>query len=406
MPAAEPGDVQRAAESRFTEAKRTFPKPIRISTQVLLDRERCILCQRCTRFSKEIAGDPFIDLQDRGVHQQIGTFSPAMLGFRTELAGDGPAGDRPAGDRPAGEALADQAGHPFLSYFSGNTVQICPVGALTGAAYRFRSRPFDLVSTPGVCEHCAGGCAHAGGPPARGGARRLAADDPAVNEEWNCDKGRWAFAWASAPDRLTTPLVRDGASGELRAASWPEALAAAAAGLSAAKQAGGAGVLPGGRLTYEDAYAYAKFARVVLGTNDIDHRARPHSGEEAAFLAHAVAGTSGATLTVTYTDLERAGTVLLVGLEAEEEAASVFLRLRKGVRAGTVRVVSVAPWASRGLTKLCGRLLPAAPGTEAEVLTALAGTGDPADEGSADETTRPTTARSARSAPPCASPAR
>src|SRR3954464_3703250 len=133
------------AQTRFTETKRTFPKPIRISTQVLLDRERCVLCQRCTRFSKEIAGDPFIDLQNRGANQQIGVFSPGVLGFATSVVTEG-------------GAMADESGQPFASYFSGNTVQICPVGALTGAAYRFRARPFALVSTQSVCEHCASGC--------------------------------------------------------------------------------------------------------------------------------------------------------------------------------------------------------------------------------------------------------
>src|SRR2546423_12174270 len=132
-------------DTRFHDVKRTYEKPINISSQVLLDRERCVLCQRCTRFSKEIAGDPFIDLQNRGAHQQIGVFSPGVLGFSTSVA-------------PEGGAMADESGQPFASYFSGNTVQICPVGALTGAAYRFRARPFDLVSTPGVCEHCASGC--------------------------------------------------------------------------------------------------------------------------------------------------------------------------------------------------------------------------------------------------------
>jgi len=341
------------ASSRFTETKRTFPKPIRISTQVLLDRERCILCQRCTRFSAEIAGDPFIDLQMRGAQQQIGTFSPDVLGFATSPATEG-------------ESMLDESGQPFASYFSGNTVQICPVGALTGAAYRFRSRPFDLVSTPGVCEHCAAGCGlrvdH------RRGAvmRRLALEEPGVNEDWNCDKGRWAFTWTTAPDRIDQPLVRDAESGELRPASWPEALAAAAAGLKAAK-AEGVGVLVGGRVTVEDAYAYAKFARVVLGTNDIDFRSRPHSAEEAAFLAHAVAGGG---LAVSYADLEAAPTVLLLGLEPEEEAPIVFLRLRKAVAKGQV-VRSVAPWASRGLGKLDGALVQAAPGTETEVIQAV-----------------------------------
>ncbi len=343
------------ASSRFTETKRTFPKPIRISTQVLLDRERCILCQRCTRFSSEIAGDPFIDLQMRGAQQQIGTFSPAVLGFRT-------------GVPTRGGAMLDESGQPFASYFSGNTVQICPVGALTGAAYRFRSRPFDLVSTPGVCEHCASGCAvrvdHRHGSV----LRRLAGDDPAVNEEWNCDKGRWAFAYATAPDRLTGPLVRDAESGELRTASWSEALDAAAAGLAAARAGRGAAVLTGGRVTVEDAYAYAKFARIALATNDVDFRARPHSAEEGIFLAHAVAGTG---LGVTYADLEAAPSVLLVGFEPEEESPIVFLRLRKAVAKGQL-VHAVAPWRSRGLAKLDAHLVPAAPSTEAEVLDAIA----------------------------------
>ena len=128
-------------------------------------------------------------------------------------------------------------GKPFNSYFSGNTVQVCPVGALTGAAYRFRSRPFDLVSVPSVCEHCASGCLLQRTDVRRGRVmRRLAGEDPAVNEEWNCDKGRWAFTYATQPDRLTTPLVRD-ENGVLVPASWPHALAVAAAGLLAARDA-------------------------------------------------------------------------------------------------------------------------------------------------------------------------
>lgn len=347
------------ATSRFVDVKRTFPKPIAISTQILLDRERCILCQRCTRFSKEIAGDAFIDLQKRGAMQQIGRFDAGVLGF--------------TGDGPVGTALEDESGRPFASYFSGNTIQICPVGALTSATYRFRSRPFDLVSTPGISEHDS--CGSAIRVDHRRGVvlRRLAGDDPAVNEEWITDKDRFAFTWQSAPDRLTTPLVRDEETGELRAASWAEALDVAAAGLEAALRAGegsprGVGVLPGGRLTVEDAYAYAKFARVTLGTNDVDLRARSHSAEEEAFLASTVAGQG---MSVTFADLEKAPSVLLVGLEAEEEAGITFLRLRKGVVAGTTKVSAIAPLASRGLERLDGTLLAAAPGTEAEVLDAV-----------------------------------
>src|SRR5574340_585147 len=142
-------------ESRFTEAKRTFAKPVALSSEVLLDRERCVSCARCTRFAEQIAGDPLIELLERGPQQQVGT--------------------------------AD--GVPFDSYFSGNTVQICPVGALTGAAYRFRARPFDLVSTPSICEHCASGCRQRTDHRRGMVTRRLAGSDPQVNEEWNCDKG-------------------------------------------------------------------------------------------------------------------------------------------------------------------------------------------------------------------------
>ncbi|MEU5187264.1 NADH-quinone oxidoreductase subunit G [Streptomyces klenkii] len=325
------------ADSRFEGRKRTFEKPVPISPQVLLDRERCVLCARCTRFSQQIAGDPMIELLERGALQQVGT----------------------------GEGV------PFESYFSGNTIQICPVGALTSAAYRFRSRPFDLVSSPSVCEHCAGGCAvrtdHRRGKV----MRRLAADDPEVNEEWVCDKGRFAFRYAQRPERFTHPLVRS-AEGVLEPASWPEALEAAGRGLAAAR--GRAGVLTGGRLTVEDAYAYAKFARVALDTHDVDFRARVHSGEEADFLAARVAGR-GRDLDgggLTYAALEKAPAVLMVGFEAEEEAPGVFLRLRKAWRKHGQRVFALATYASRGLEKAGGTLLPAAPGTETAWLRALA----------------------------------
>jgi len=325
-------------ETRFTYEKRTFEKPVAISTEVLLDRERCISCTRCTRTSEEIAGDPFIEFIGRGPSQMIGTAE----------------------------------GQPFNSYFSGNTVQVCPVGALTGAAYRFRSRPYDLVSVPSVCEHCAAGCRQRTDIRRGRVLRRLAGEEPAVNEEWNCDKGRWAFSYATQPDRLTAPLVRD-ADGVLVPASWPHALAVAAAGLAAARDADaerprGAGVLTGGRLTLEDAYAYAKFARVALGTNDVDMRARAHSAEEEEFLAARVAGRD---ITVSYADLEQAPAVLLAGFEPEDESPIVFLRLRKAVRRRHLPVFSIAALSSPGLAKLSGELLATLPGDEAAALTAL-----------------------------------
>jgi NADH-quinone oxidoreductase subunit G len=337
-------------ESRFFETgglKRTFPKPINISAQILLDRERCVLCARCTRFSSQISGDPFIELVERGALQQVGIYEK----------------------------------EPYDSYFSGNTIQICPVGALTSAEYRFRSRPFDLVSTPSIAEHDACGSAiridHRRGKV----MRRLSGNDPEVNEEWITDKDRFAFHYATAGDRLTFPQVRDalpdGERGELRPASWTEAFAVAARGLrEAAAGGGGVGVLPGGRITAEDGYAYARFARAALGTNDIDFRARPLSAEEASFLAAHVVLTGPAGGAVTYADLEKARTVVLAGFEPEDEAGVVFLRLRKASRAHGTKVVAIAPYTSRGLRKMGGTLLATAPGAEGAVLDDLGMTGD------------------------------
>ncbi|MFN8195632.1 MAG: NADH-quinone oxidoreductase subunit G [Nocardioidaceae bacterium] len=317
-------------ETRFEGVKRTFPKPINISAQVLLDRERCVLCARCTRFSEQVSGDPFIALVERGALQQVGIYEK----------------------------------EPYESYFSGNAIQICPVGALTSADYRFRSRPFDLVSTPSVAEHDSCGAAirvdHRRGKV----MRRLAGNDPEVNEEWITDKDRFAFAYAREDDRITYPRVRE--DGELRPASWPEAFAVAARGLAAAD---GAAVLTGGRVTAEDAYAYAKFARVALGTNDVDFRSRPLSAEETGFLGAHVALSRA----VSYADLETASTVVLAGLEPEDEAGTIFLRLRKATRKGRTRVVSIAPFASRGLAKMGGTLVATAPGAEAEALAGLLG---------------------------------
>ena len=312
--------------SRFEGVKRVFEKPINISSQVLLDRERCVLCARCTRFSEQIASDPFITLNERGALQQVGIYE----------------------------------NKPFESYFSGNTVQICPVGALTGAAYRFRARPFDLVSTPSACEHCASGCDMRTDVRRGKTLRRLAGDDASVNEEWNCDKGRWAFKYVTAVDRLKVPQIRN-SDGVLEEASWPEALAVAAAGLKAAKSA----VLVGGRATYEDAYGYSKFARVALGTNDIDFRSRLSSDEEREFLAARVVGSS-----TTYRDIDKADQVLLVGFEPEEESPIVFLRINKQFRKRALKVVSIGSKESIAVDKLKAEFVKVAPGQEAAAIAA------------------------------------
>ncbi|MQA08258.1 MAG: NADH-quinone oxidoreductase subunit G [Pseudonocardiaceae bacterium] len=337
------------ADSRFVDTKRTFPKPLAISSQVLLDRERCVLCQRCTRFSSEIAGDPFIELLERGAGQQIGTSATA------EIATD--------------DASRTTEGKPFQSYFSGNTIQICPVGALTSAAYRFRSRPFDLVSTPSICEGCSSGCAERVDTRRGKIMRKLAGNDPQVNEEWICDKGRFAFPYVSAADRVLRPQMRNPKTGNLEDTSWTEALQVASRGLLEARERG-VGVLVGGRSTVEDTYAYSKFARIALGTNDIDFRARAHSNEELDFLTSRVLGgiPEGG---VTFAGIEAAPAALCVALEPEEESPIVFLRLRKAARKKSTRVFHLASWTSPAVTKTFGTLLPAVPGEEPRELDHL-----------------------------------
>ena len=315
------------ADARLDGYKRTFEKPISISSSVLLDRERCVLCARCTRFSEQIASDAFITLNERGALQQVGIYE----------------------------------NDPFKSYFSGNTVQICPVGALTGASYRFRARPFDLVSTPSACEHCASGCDMRTDVRRGKTLRRLAGDDASVNEEWNCDKGRWAFKYVTALDRLTHPLVRN-AEGVLAQASWPEALAAAAAGLKGKRAA----VITGGRVTTEDAYGYAKFARIALGTNDIDFRARVTSDEESNFLAAHVVGSSA-----TYRDIDVADHVALIAFEPEEESPIVFLRLNKNFKKRGLKVSAIAANKSIAMDKLKAEFLKVAPGAESSAVATL-----------------------------------
>ena len=315
------------ADARLDGYKRTFEKPISISSSVLLDRERCVLCARCTRFSEQIASDAFITLNERGALQQVGIYE----------------------------------NDPFKSYFSGNTVQICPVGALTGTSYRFRARPFDLVSTPSACEHCASGCDMRTDVRRGKTLRRLAGDDASVNEEWNCDKGRWAFKYVTALDRLTHPLVRN-AEGVLVQASWPEALAAAAAGLKGKRAA----VITGGRVTPEDAYGYSKFARIALGTNDIDFRARVTSDEEGDFLAAHVVGSAA-----TYRDIDMADHVALIAFEPEEESPIVFLRLNKNFKKRGLKVSAIATKKSIAMDKLKAEFVKVAPGAEGSAVATL-----------------------------------
>ena len=161
-------------ESRFVEEKRHFEKPISISEIILLDRERCILCARCTRFSDEISGDPLIEFIQRGNKTEVNTFP----------------------------------NEPFRSYFSGNTVQICPVGALTSTSYRFKARPWDLKSTRSTCNGCSMGCSIELNSSQNKMLRILGVDNDAVNQGWICDKGRYNFEYLNSDSRLKNPLKK------------------------------------------------------------------------------------------------------------------------------------------------------------------------------------------------------
>ncbi|MGZ8611859.1 MAG: NADH-quinone oxidoreductase subunit NuoG, partial [Actinomycetota bacterium] len=285
-------------ESRYTEPKRVYAKPIALSPLVNLDRERCVLCARCTRFCDEISGDRFIELFARS----------------------------------AGERVSISAGEDFRSPFSGNTVQICPVGALTSEPYRFVARPFDLSSADSVCGHCSAGC-NVKVDVRRGElVRVLARDNLEVNDAWICDKGRYAFRHPDLETRVTTPLIRDRG---LEPASFGEVLGQIASWTKGARVA----FVTGGRLGDEDAYALSKLARTVFGTNDLDHRRAFHGGN-----AEALAASD--PLATTYRDVERARVILVAGLDAEQEVPILHLRIRKAARLGA-KVFVVHPRATR-----------------------------------------------------------
>jgi NADH-quinone oxidoreductase subunit G len=292
-------------ETRFVETKRRFAKPIKISETVLLDRERCVLCARCTRFSAEVSGDPFIELFERGALEQVSIY----------------------GDEP------------YRSNYSGNVVQICPVGALTSPSYRFQARPFDLSSAEGVCNHCASGCNLR--VDARRGlvTRQLARDNDEVNQAWNCDRGRYGFAYAQNPNRVLIPHVAEG--GRLRKASWSEALRRAADAIRASRGRG-VGILVGGHLTDQDAYAMQKLARVTFDTNNVDARTWPGSEAETA-----VAGSLAGAVGPTYADLDAAAAVVVVDLDPHEESPILHLRLRAAALRRGMPVVTVGPRAGR-----------------------------------------------------------
>jgi NADH-quinone oxidoreductase subunit G len=330
-------------ESRYVEEKRHFEKPIPISDLVLLDRERCIQCGRCTRFADEIAGDPLIDFGGRGELTEVITYPD----------------------------------EPFTSYFSGNTVQICPVGALTATPYRFKARPWDLTTSETSCVTCAVHCRAALQSSSNRLVRLLGVDSEPVNQGWLCDKGRYGYEWVHADDRVRVPMVRD--HGALVETSWPEALDAAAEGLRKVLNVhgpDGVAVLGGGRGTNEDAYVWARFAKGVLGTDNVD--AQLGDG----LPADLVLGMPRATIP----DCDRAAAIVLLAPDLKEELPVLFLRVRNAAEELGVPLIDVAP-CDHSLTRYADSVVRYVPGEShaavEKLVRALDGdrTGDDAIDG-------------------------
>ena len=317
-------------ESRFVEEKRHYEKPIPISELVYLDRERCILCDRCTRFAKDVAGDPLIHFLDRGGQTEVNTFP-------------------------------DQ---PFSSYFSGNTVQICPVGALTASSYRFRARPWDLEATESTCQSCSVGCRVSIESSRDEVLRYLGVDIDPVNWGWLCDKGRFDFQAVNSPARLTEPVLRSTSSDDPVPVRWNVAMKAAAQAVRRGLDAGGPGavaVLGGARLTNESAYAWAKFAKGVIGTDNVD--AQLGDG----LPAELVLGVPRATID----DACRAGgQVLVIGVDLKEELPVLHLRLRHAALNDGARIVEISPRRT-STSSIATASLPVRPGEYAAVVRAL-----------------------------------
>jgi NADH-quinone oxidoreductase subunit G len=321
-------------ESRFVEEKRHYEKPIPISDLVLLDRERCILCARCTRFSDEISGDPLIEFKDRGNATQVNTF-PDL---------------------------------PFSSYFSGNTVQICPVGALTASAYRFRARPWDLRSVESSSPHDSAQPRIAIQGSQNEILRFIGVDSDAVNHGWLSDKDRFGFEYINSDQRVTMPLVR-AADGSFSEVSWAEALDLVSSRLSHIKQTNGGSAiaaLGGARGTNEDAYALSKFMRVAIGSNSLD--AQLDDGLDPRFLA---ATADRATIN----DIDRAKTILLWGPDLKEEHPTLYLRVRRAAQQLGATLIVVHPRRT-GLDDRATHKLTYRPGGGASELSAIqTGTG-------------------------------
>ena len=309
-------------ESRYVEEKRHYEKPIAISDLVLLDRERCILCDRCTRFADEVAGDALIHFTQRGNNTQVQTFPD----------------------------------EPFSSYFSGNTVQICPVGALTAQPYRFKARPWDLDKTESTCTTCSVGCRITVESSRDEVVRYNGVDSDPVNHGWLCDKGRFDFEANKSGSRVETPLVR--VDGELRPASWNSALATAAALIKEAIAEGGTSsvaVLGGARGTNEDAHAWALLAG-ALGVSQLDSQ-----------LDDGLPTSVFALPQATIDQAANAATIVLLSPDLKEEAPVLYLRLRDAAAKKRSRIIEFAPRQS-GLTRYAWKSVLHEPGAQSSAV--------------------------------------
>ena len=308
-------------ESRFVEEKRHYEKPIAISDIVYLDRERCILCDRCTRFADEVAGDALITFTSRGNDTQVLTFPD----------------------------------EPFSSYFSGNTVQICPVGALTAKPYRFKARPWDLEQTESTCTSCSVGCRTVVQSSRDELVRYQGVDIDPVNWGWLCDRGRYNFESVNSPDRLTTPLVKNGA--EHVATSWSVALenASRMIRMSLAQNANSVAILGGARGTNEDAFAWAMLAD-KLGINQRDAQLGDGLSPEIFNIAQATIDETCA-----------ASTIILLSPDLKEELPVLYLRVRDAAQKRKARIVEFSSRDS-GLSPYAWRTVGFEPGHQAQVV--------------------------------------
>ncbi len=284
--------------SRFIEPKRHFVKPLELSPTIAIDRERCILCYRCARFSQEISEDNQLVLLERGAHSYISTFD----------------------------------GHPYVAPFSGNIVELCPVGALTSRPYRFRARPWDIEDAGSVCTLCPAQCNVTLTVRDDRVLRVLARENDEVDDGWLCDAGRFAYPALGGDERITEPLIRDG--GELRAVSWERALGEAAAGLARAGEH--AGAIAGGQTSNEEGFLLARLFREGLGSPHLDSR---RAGTLPLELHRALADPA---LQARVSDLEFAHAVLVLDADPIEDMPILDLRLRKGVRRHGLRLLQAS----------------------------------------------------------------